>query len=231
MSPELETALAECDELGVVLWVSEGKLSFRAGECGFPDRLRDALRSHRDELIALLRDHPVAVPEWVPFVSRNLDHRWFEWVLVKTVPVLFVNQRPYYRLTPSVWVRFCRALDNRAASILSDPGASGDLTAAVDLLTSFREWLSQHYRPDQMRRAWSNPHPLPPLPRVPFVFGTPDEQDGNREINRSCSSVAPRCPTSPKSSRCDPRPSGPTIGPQHTDAATVATGSDCVPWC
>lgn len=218
MNHQLDTVLAECDELGVALWSSGGKLAFRAGEFGFPDHLRDALRAHRDELCALLADCPRPDPEWVPFVARNLTVCWFEFGLVKTVPVLFIDQRPHYRLTPSTWVRFCLAIDNRAASILNDPVASDEVRTGAELLVSLGEWVRAYYRHDQIRRAWHNPHPLPALPRGPFAFLTDPQEPV-------------RCQSNPKSSGCAPKSSGPTNAPRPTAGATIATGSDCVPWC
>lgn len=224
MTPSLDAALAECDELGVSLWVSDGKLSFRAGEFGIPDLLRETLRTHRNELVALLGNDQRPVPDWVPFIARNVDVRWFEFGLVKTVAVVLVNERPYYRLTPSIWVRLCSAVDNRAASILGDPVASDEVHDAAELLVSLGRWVGCYYRHDQIRRAWNNPHPLPPLPRCPGLRHDEPESVHSKH-------VSPRCPISPRSSGCGRSPSGPTADRPPTDAATIATGSDCVPWC
>lgn len=221
MTPSLEAALAECDELNILLWMTDGKLSFRAGEFGFPDRLRDALRSHRDELSALLSDHPVAVPEWTPFLARNVDVRWFPSALVGTVSVILVSGKPYYRLTPSIWARFCRAVDQRAASIGSDPIARGEVEAAADVLTSLGRWVAAHYRLDQIRRAWNNPHPLPYPPRMPHALGgKPDNQE------RGQPAKVATCPTSPKSSRCGLSKPSRREGRRRTSGATIATGND-----
>jgi hypothetical protein len=212
MTPALDAALAECDELNIALWVQDGKLSFRSGEFGFPDRLRDTLRTHRDELFTLLSDDQRSHPEWVPFIARNLDVRWFEFPLVKDVVVLLVSQRPYYRLTAATWVRVALAVDQRAASVSSDPVAFGEMRQAAELLVSLGEWINLHYRPDQIRRAFANPLPLPRVPRGPIAF--PDEV------------VAP-CPPNPKPSACVPSRPRRKTARQRMRAAMTATGNDC----
>jgi hypothetical protein len=210
MTPSLEAALAECDELNVSLWVQDGKLSFRAGEVGFPDSLRDQLRAHRDELAALLESDARPEPEWVPFLSRKLDLRWFEFPLVKTVSVLLVNGQPYYRVTAATWVKFCRAVDDKAATILSNPVALGEVQAAAALLVSLGKWVAIHYRPDQIRRAFAKPQPLPIVPRGPFDTTGTDLP----------------CRPSPAPSRCAPSSTLPTVARRRTKGATTATGSD-----
>lgn len=214
MDSPLNAALAECDELNISLWVDNGKLSFRAGAFGFPDSLRDTLRTHRDELFAVLSDDPRPTPEWVPFIARNLDVRWFEFPLVKDVAVLLVNGRPYFRVTPSILVRFFTAVENRAASLQSDPVAFGAFQQVAAMLVDIGHWVDQHYRPDQISRAFANPLPLPTVPRGPLSFPHDDITTAS-------------CQPSPKPSACAPKSQPRKKGRQRTRGATTATGSEC----
>lgn len=146
----------------------------------------------------------------IPFVSRSVEVFWVAADLVPTVPVIFVSSKPYYRLTPSIYVRFGRAIDQQAERRSGDGIALGGIYRAADVLTELGDWINRHHTPDELRAAYNRPDPLPPTPALPCTI----EQE-----------PVP-CHASPKPSACAPSRTARTNARRRTRAGTPERGSD-----
>jgi hypothetical protein len=151
------------------------------------------------------------MPDDIPFVSRSVEVFWVAADLVPTALTLFVGNRVYYRLTPSIYVRFGRAIDQQAEARSGDGIALGGIYRAAEVLAELGDWINRHHTPDELRAAYDRPDPLPPAPTLPTI--TEPEP-------------AP-CHASPKPSACVPSRPGRTNARRRTRAATRERGSDC----
>lgn len=164
MIPSLENALAACDDIGVTLWLESGSVKWRCGDEGFPDDIRGVLRDHRGPLTTTLTSSPRNPdPDPVPFLSRRLSLVWYPFALTRTAGVVWGTSEPHYRVTPRVWAYFAAAVDRAAEANVGDPG----LAQAATLLAQLGQWVSDHYRPDQIERAIRRQQPLPDAGRTP----------------------------------------------------------------
>lgn len=166
MTPTLEAALAECDDLGITLSLNGNKVAFRGGD-GLPESLRIKLVSVRPELLECLQRSPLPDPDPVLFVSRGLDVYRVPFFLARVSAAVYVATRPYYRLTPRVWHWLCLAVDRRAEASVGNLAAIAECQAAASLLAELGLWIDAHYRPDQIRLAVRLPPQLPDVPPLP----------------------------------------------------------------
>ena len=193
MIAALEPALAACDDLGITIRMEAGKLIWRAGDAGFPDDVRAALRQHRAALAAVLTDHPRPDPDPVLFVARNLDVAAYPLDLTRTVPAVWSAGRPYYRLTPRVWVWLAQAVDHLAAGPQGAPPGFNVAEAADLVANRLGRWVGAHYRPDQIRRAVRLARPLPELVPPPGV-AIGKHQNGSTRTGTTGAAEAARLP-------------------------------------
>lgn len=176
MSPALDAALAECDELNITLTVVGDKVTFRAGDHGLSDSLRSRLVAVRPELVEYVSAHGRPDPDPVTFVSRTLEVYRVPLFLVAAVSAVHIGTRPYYRLTPRVWHWLCLAVERRAEVSVGNPTATAECQAAAVLLADLGRWIDAHYRPDQIRRAVRLPPSLPHIDPLPRWVSDPKEQ-------------------------------------------------------
>lgn len=101
-------------------------------------------------------------PDPVLFVARNLDVWPVPAYLAGDAIAFSSTHRPYYRLTPAVWVWLCHAVDNLAQR----PGADrAQVHAGADLVVSLGSYVAAHYAADAIRAAWQSPPRLPDAPK------------------------------------------------------------------
>lgn len=151
------------------------------------------------------------MPDLIPFVSRSVEVFWVAAELVPTALTLFVGNRVYYRLTPSIYVRFGRAIDHEAERRYGDGIALGGIYRAANVLAELGDWLNRHHTPDELRAAYDRPEPLPPAPTLHAVI-EPEP--------------AP-CRASPQPSACAPSRPALKNARRRTRGATRERGSDC----
>lgn len=165
---QLESALAECDALGISLRAGDGdRIVFRAPG-GIPATLAATIKANRAALLALLRTYPRPDPDPVLFVARNLDLHTLPFDTACTTAVFHKGNRPYWQVTPAVCWWFARALDGRyrqpdGTYPVEDPAYLAAL-ARLDELFSYGH---RHFRPDQMDRALGRPSELPAVEPIP----------------------------------------------------------------
>lgn len=165
MTAVLESILSGCDDLGASLRLADdGKVSVRWGDDDSPDLL-DKLRAHRAAVVELLRNHPRTDPDPVWFVGKNLDVVAHGLAIVPTTVAVWHGDRPYYRLTPRVYVWLASALDTKWHSLTPYQRQEAAVLAACDQLTALCGYVAAYFRPDQIARAWRRRQDMPTVKR------------------------------------------------------------------
>ncbi len=160
----LEDILARCDDAGLSLRSADGR-HIRVYAEDLPDDLRDLIRSNRTAILMHLSNHPRPDPDPVWFVAKNLDVVAHGLAIVPTMVAVWHGDRPYYRLTPRVYVWLASALDTKWHSLTPYQLQEAAVLAACDQLTALCGYVAAYFRPDQIARAWRRRQDMPSVPK------------------------------------------------------------------
>jgi hypothetical protein len=172
----LEALLAECDDLGLRFALAPSgdrlRVTHHTGEpaTALHDSLLADIVAHRESILSLVRQFPRELPSLTPMIALSLDR--FE-IATHSSPVaaLLRDNRVYYRLTPRVLYWVWDKVDSAYIDALeAAKGKRLEVHDQIELqlpwLLSLGEWITQHYRPDEIARGSRRRASLPSIASV-----------------------------------------------------------------
>jgi hypothetical protein len=126
-----------------------------------PDDVLTNLRTFRDELAIYLAESKRPEPAEVPFIAKNLDVLVWPASVCRGLSVFWLGDRPYWKCTPTVLAFFFEACNARELTCRTAGSDLSWVPGALSVMESLGVWVSRHYPPHAIARAFFEKAALP----------------------------------------------------------------------